>query len=488
MSTTASFDSARSDDGIGGIVRELAPAVGLGGSGAPAIPRSVPRPTWWIVVAGGLIPSLPAALLLTRTSGTSALVVTLVTLAVWSTLILLQEVEGRAGAASVVGRFGLLGRRAVALVAVLAVGGVVGLLSLGDVRTAIPALAVAVVGSVLVDGLRARLVAPQRLLLVGAQYDVEAYAARFADQRSVLLVGACVVVPERRPSAVRPLLVPTVRSLSEVGDLATEVGADAVVVVPGLSVGADEVRSLTWIFERLPVTVSIAAPIAAVAHHRMRPRSFGGETVIDLAVPRAGVVSRVGKVVLDRVGALVLLVLTAPLLLVVWAAVRWDSRGPGLFSQTRVGRNGVPFKMYKLRTMHMDAESMLAQLVAENESDGTLFKIRRDPRVTRLGYLLRRSSLDELPQLWNVLRGDMSLIGPRPALPTEVATYGDAALRRLAVLPGITGLWQVSGRSDLSWDESVRLDLYYADNWRLGDDVTIAMRTLSAVIRARGAY
>jgi lipopolysaccharide/colanic/teichoic acid biosynthesis glycosyltransferase len=144
--------------------------------------------------------------------------------------------------------------------------------------------------------------------------------------------------------------------------------------------------------------------------------------------------------------------------------------------------------MYKLRSMHRDAESALDALLGDNESDGTLFKIRRDPRVTRVGYWLRRSSLDELPQLLNVLRGDMSLVGPRPALPSEVATYDDVERRRLAVKPGITGLWQVSGRSDLSWDESVRLDLYYADNWRLLDDLSIAARTVRAVTRARGAY
>ena len=205
-------------------------------------------------------------------------------------------------------------------------------------------------------------------------------------------------------------------------------------------------------------------------------------------MPRAGVATRVGKTALDRVGALVLLVLTSPVLLVMWAAVRLDSRGPGLFVQTRVGRDGVPFRMFKMRSMHTDAEARLAELVAENEMDGTLFKIRRDPRVTRVGYLLRRSSLDELPQLWNVLRGEMSLIGPRPALPAEVATYEPAELRRLAVLPGITGLWQVSGRSDLTWDEAVRLDLYYADNWRILDDLAIAARTVVAVTQARGAY
>jgi lipopolysaccharide/colanic/teichoic acid biosynthesis glycosyltransferase len=168
--------------------------------------------------------------------------------------------------------------------------------------------------------------------------------------------------------------------------------------------------------------------------------------------------------------------------------VRLDSEGPGVFVQTRVGVGGRTFRMFKLRSMHCNAEAALDALLADNESDGALFKIRRDPRVTRVGYWLRRSSLDELPQLFNVLRGEMSLVGPRPALPSEVATYDETARRRLVVKPGITGLWQVSGRADLLWDESLRLDLYYADNWRLVDDFSIAARTLRAVTQARGAY
>ncbi len=459
---------------------------------APACTRCLHghrRAARWHVVAGGLLLAVPAAALLPgRMGGTGAVVVALLTLGVWTTLTVLPELGGGAGESSAVARVSSLVRRAATIAAVLAVAGVAGLLPLADVRAAIPLLGLAALGSVVVDMVQARRASPQRLVLVGARHDVEAYAARVSGHRSVLLVGACVLAGERSLTVDIPLLVPTVRSLDRVSELASEAGADAVVVVPGQAVGADEVRGLTWEFERLPVTVSIAAPIAAVAHHRMHPRSLAGETVIDLAVPRAGVATRAGKVALDRVGALVLLVLASPVLLLTWAAVRLDSRGPGLFVQTRVGRDGVPFRMYKMRSMHTDAEARLAELVAENEMDGTLFKIRRDPRVTRVGYLLRRSSLDELPQLWNVLRGEMSLIGPRPALPAEVATYEPAELRRLAVLPGITGLWQVSGRSDLTWDEAVRLDLYYADNWRILDDLAIAARTVVAVTQARGAY
>ena len=179
---------------------------------------------------------------------------------------------------------------------------------------------------------------------------------------------------------------------------------------------------------------------------------------------------------------------TLPLFVLVAIGVRLDSSGPALFVQTRVGRHGKKFRMFKFRSMHTNADELKEALIDQNEMDGVLFKIRRDPRVTRFGYWLRRSSFDELPQLLNVLLGQMSLVGPRPALPLEVATYDETARRRLVVRPGITGLWQVSGRSDLTWEDALRLDLYYADNWRLLDDFVIAARTFGAVALARGAY
>jgi lipopolysaccharide/colanic/teichoic acid biosynthesis glycosyltransferase len=159
-----------------------------------------------------------------------------------------------------------------------------------------------------------------------------------------------------------------------------------------------------------------------------------------------------------------------------------------LFRQVRVGKNGEEFCVYKFRSMHVDAEERLAALAELNESDGVLFKMRNDPRVTRVGRLLRRYSLDELPQLLNVILGDMALVGPRPPLPREVANYASDVHRRLLVKPGITGLWQVSGRSDLSWEDSVRLDLYYVENWSLALDLQILWKTFSAVLASRGAY
>lgn len=198
--------------------------------------------------------------------------------------------------------------------------------------------------------------------------------------------------------------------------------------------------------------------------------------------------SRVVKHVCEWVLAAGLLVAVLPVLLLSAAAVRVSSRGPALFTQVRIGRGGRPFTMWKLRTMRVTAEDERPLVLHLNEHDGMLFKIRRDPRTTAVGRVLRRFSIDELPQIWNVLRGDMALVGPRPPLPDEVAQYSLAASRRLLVKPGLTGLWQVSGRADLPSTEGVELDLDYVENWSLTRDLGILLRTVGAVVRGRGAY
>jgi exopolysaccharide biosynthesis polyprenyl glycosylphosphotransferase len=190
----------------------------------------------------------------------------------------------------------------------------------------------------------------------------------------------------------------------------------------------------------------------------------------------------------DKMLGLSALALLAPAFLLVALAIRFSDGGPAFFRQTRVGRDGRAFTVYKFRTMVLGAEDRKAELEAINEKDGLLFKIRNDPRITTVGGWLRRWSVDELPQLINVVRGDMSLVGPRPALPDEAARYGDYVRRRLVVKPGLTGLWQVNGRSDLSWEESVRLDLRYVENWSLVLDLQILWKTCSAVLRGSGAY
>jgi len=225
-----------------------------------------------------------------------------------------------------------------------------------------------------------------------------------------------------------------------------------------------------------------------VAVRRVQLDAPAGLAMLHIAPPSRRGVQPVLKSVLDRTGAALGLLLLSPVFGLVAAAVRLTSQGPAFHRQIRYGQGCVPFTMWKFRTMVVDAEERKNELNGANENDGLMFKMRRDPRVTRIGRVLRRLSLDELPQLLNVLRGEMSMVGPRPPLPDEVARYDEVEVRRLAVKPGITGLWQVSGRSDLSWDETLAIDLRYVDNWSLSGDVDVMARTLRAVVDGRGAY
>jgi exopolysaccharide biosynthesis polyprenyl glycosylphosphotransferase len=240
--------------------------------------------------------------------------------------------------------------------------------------------------------------------------------------------------------------------------------------------------------ERDDIDLIVANNLIDVAGARTTIRPVDGLPMLHVEHPTLSGARRVAKTVFDVVGAGLLLLVFAPLLAAVALAVRLDSKGPVLFRQTRVGRYGREFQIYKFRTMHTDAERRLAEIRHLNEGDGVLFKMQNDPRITRVGKHLRRLSLDELPQLFNVIGGTMSLVGPRPPLQAEVAAYPRDARRRLAVRPGMTGLWQVSGRSDLPWEEAVRLDLRYVENWSLSLDLVILLRTLTAVWRGAGAY
>jgi len=358
------------------------------------------------------------------------------------------------------------------LVTLAALAGVAGAVPLPTTRVAV--LVIVLLTGVVSAGrlLRHRAPSSPRVVVVGGPEELAAWTASVRD--SAVDVVAEVLSVDARPD--------------EVAEVVALSGASMLLVLPGPSVGADTVRRLTWALEHSPAAVCVLTPVAAVSPHRLRTADLHGRTVVEVRPVGASPAQVRVKGLLDRVAAVVLLVVTAPVLLALVVAVRLGSPGPGLFAQTRVGLHGAPFRMFKLRTMHADAESMRDALLDDNESDGVLFKIRRDPRVTPLGYWLRRLSLDELPQLVNVLRGEMSLVGPRPALPSEVEGYDADARRRLVVKPGITGLWQVSGRSDLLWEDAMRLDLYYADNWRLVDDLSIAARTVAAVALARGAY
>ena len=215
---------------------------------------------------------------------------------------------------------------------------------------------------------------------------------------------------------------------------------------------------------------------------------LGGIPLMGVKETRLPRGAQVAKRAIDLGVAALALVVTSPILLIVAALIRLDSPGPALFRQQRVGRGGKLFNIYKFRTMRVGAEDEVAALKPQNESSGPLFKMKADPRVTGLGRFLRRSSIDELPQFFNVLRGEMSVVGPRPGLPSEVAEYQPWHRQRLEVLPGLSGLWQVSGRSELTFDEMCLLDIYYIENWSLALDITIMLRTIPRILLANGAY
>lgn len=265
--------------------------------------------------------------------------------------------------------------------------------------------------------------------------------------------------------------------------------AEVVAVAGHPDLVGKELRRLGWSLEERKVDLVLSPGILEVAGPRLTIRPVAGMPLLHVERPPMSGARRVVKRVVDSILTLVICLVSLPVLGAVALAVRLDSPGPILFRQRRVGAHGEEFEMWKFRTMVEDAEASLADIgSAGHETNEVLFKIKDDPRVTRVGKRLRRYSLDELPQLFNVLRGQMSLVGPRPPLPSEVAEYESDAIRRLRVRPGLTGLWQVSGRSDLSWDESLRLDLWYVDNWSLVLDLQILSRTARAVFGASGAY
>lgn len=263
---------------------------------------------------------------------------------------------------------------------------------------------------------------------------------------------------------------------------------DVVAVASDPELAGQSLRRLSWALEQHGVELIVSPGIIEVAGPRISVRPVAGLSLLHLERPSASAGPHLLKNLFDRVMALVLLTLALPLLLCIALAVLLSSRGPVLFKQRRVGRGNTTFTMLKFRTMCLDAEDRLSELAGSSEGNAVLFKLKADPRVTRVGGVLRRYSLDELPQLINVLRGEMSLVGPRPPLEREVARYAADDTRRMLVKPGLTGLWQVSGRSDLSWDESVLLDLRYVDNWSMTLDLLILWKTARAVLKGSGAY
>ena len=329
-----------------------------------------------------------------------------------------------------------------------------------------------------------------RVILVGHARAVADMTRRLRHEshHGLGIIGACLPSGQgiEAPAGL-PLIY---GSFDDIAAAVRRSGADTVVVLSCPEIDGPELRRLAWQLERDDIDLIVASTLVDVAGDRTTIRPVDGLPMLHVEHPRLKGSARLVKAAFDRLGAFTLLTLSAPVLAVVAVLVKFGpgGRGPVIFRQEQVGKDGRPFVLYKFRTMVVNAEARLQELRNLNDTDGELFKMRQDPRVTPVGRWLRRFSLDELPQLVNVVKGDMSLVGPRPPLAREVAGYPADMRRRLVVKPGLTGLWQVSGRSDLSWEESLRLDLRYVDNWSLSLDLVILWRTLRAVAVGRGAY
>jgi exopolysaccharide biosynthesis polyprenyl glycosylphosphotransferase len=276
--------------------------------------------------------------------------------------------------------------------------------------------------------------------------------------------------------------------MDDVRQLAVDLAVDGVIVAGGSYSSAADLRRLGWTLQGLELDMLVVPSLTDIAGPRVHMRHVAGLPFVQVEEPQSDRAGGWAKRLFDVVVAASLVVVLSPVLLLLALLVRLQDGGPALYRQRRVGANGVQFDMIKFRSMVVDAEVRLSELADANEHDGVLFKIREDPRITRVGRFIRKFSIDELPQLFNVLRGEMSLVGPRPPLVTEYEQYEQDTHRRLLVRPGMTGLWQVSGRADLPWSEAVRLDLYYVDNWSMVIDLVIMVKTVKAVLFTNGAY
>ena len=343
---------------------------------------------------------------------------------------------------------------------------------------------------------RARGAHTQSVLVAGHRAGVLAMVQQMsrASYHGMRVVGVCVPPSLATDHAdidddgLGRLGIPVLGGLEEVADVARREGIDAVAVLPTPELDGPALRQLGWALEGTHAELFVAPAVTEVIGPRVAIRPVCGLPLLHLERPELTGFRRLAKSVVDRTAAAAGLVVLLPVIAFIALAVRLDSRGPVFFRQERVGKDGEHFTMLKFRSMVTDAEQLLVELHDHSEGNGVLFKMKADPRVTRVGRVLRRLSLDELPQLVNVLTGQMSLVGPRPPLAAEVALYGDDVRRRLLVKPGLTGLWQINGRSDLDWDESVRLDLRYVENWSFAFDFMILWKTLGAVLGSRGAY
>jgi exopolysaccharide biosynthesis polyprenyl glycosylphosphotransferase len=282
--------------------------------------------------------------------------------------------------------------------------------------------------------------------------------------------------------------VPVLGGYADVLRAVDDTQADTIILTGADEIGPADMRRMGWELDARDVELIVAPALTDVAGPRIHSRPVAGLPLIHVSYPAFEGRKRFSKRFFDVLGSGLLIVACSPILLAVAIAVKRSGPGGLIYRQQRIGRHGTPFGMLKFRSMVKDADDQLLSLLdAQGSSDTPLFKVNNDPRITPVGKVLRRYSLDELPQLFNVFIGEMSLVGPRPQRAAEVALYDDAAHRRLIMKPGMSGLWQVSGRSNLSWDDSIRLDLYYVENWSLTADIHILWRTIKAVTQSDGA-
>lgn len=329
-----------------------------------------------------------------------------------------------------------------------------------------------------------------RAIVVGSQEDVE-YVIGQIDEKSgaaYFVVGAALENPGQGSITVRGHSVPVIADFAHVATATATLGVDTVIVAGQPNGGSQFIRNLGWELESTSAELVLSSRLTDVAGPRIHFRPVEGLPLIHVEIPHFEGAKHILKRLADVVAAGAAIVVLAPLLIAIAILVKVDSPGPVLFRQERCGRGGRTFRIVKFRSMVATAEDDLAGLLDRNEASGVLFKLRNDPRITRVGRVLRKYSLDELPQLWNILVGEMSVVGPRPPLPEEVEVYETHVHRRLYIKPGLTGMWQINGRSDLSWEDSVRLDLYYVENWSLMGDFMIVWRTVKTVVRPVGAY
>jgi exopolysaccharide biosynthesis polyprenyl glycosylphosphotransferase len=323
--------------------------------------------------------------------------------------------------------------------------------------------------------------ASHRVIIVGDEPSRDVLSRRLlaAPQSGLRVVGQCLPFSTTDDGT---------RSVFHVRSAVLAAGADTIAVAHCREMDSGLLRQLAWSLEGMGVNLLVEPGLTEIAGPRVNIRPVSGLPLLQVAEPEFTGIRRLVKRTIDIFCAGAALLLGSPLLVAVALAVKMSTPGPALFRQVRLGKDGREFVIYKFRSMYSDAEERRREMLIHNDhGDGVLFKMREDPRITPAGRYLRRFSLDELPQLFNVLVGQMSLVGPRPPLPAEVARYEPDAHRRLLVRPGLTGLWQVSGRSDLSWTETVRLDLFYVENWSVALDAEIVWKTVGAVLSGSGA-